>query len=161
MHCSSCLWLLENLHKLNENIISIKVNFTKKEADIIFNHQKISLRKVAETLTSIGYEPYISFNDLNKAKPRTNRSKIYKLGVAGFCFANITLLSFPEYLGVDVKEQNLVTLFRTLNVLLCLPVFFYSASEFYISAWKGLKHRFLNIDAPIVLAIFITFLRSL
>ena len=161
MHCSSCLWLLENLHKLNGHIISSKVNFTKREADIIFNHQNVSLHKVAVTLTSIGYEPYISFSDMNKAKPRTDRSKIYKLGVAGFCFANIMLLSFPEYLGVDVKEQSLVTLFRTLNVLLSLPVFFYSASEFYISAWKGLKHRFLNIDAPIVLAILITFLRSL
>ena len=161
MHCSSCLWLLENLHKLNRHIISSKVNFTKKEADIIINHTDLSVRQVAELLTSIGYEPYISFNDMNKAKPPINKSKIYKLGVAGFCFANIMLLSFPEYLGVDVKEQNLVILFRTLNVLLSLPVFFYSASEFYTSAWKSLKHRFLNIDAPIVLAVIVTFLRSL
>ena len=50
--------------------------------------------------------------------------------------------------------------FRSLNLLLSLPVFFYAASEFYISAWKSLKHGFLNIDAPIVLAILITFSRS-
>jgi Cu+-exporting ATPase len=68
MHCSSCLWLLENLHRLNENIVSSKVNFTRKEGDIIFNHQKVSLRQVVELLTRIGYEPYISFNDINQAK---------------------------------------------------------------------------------------------
>jgi Cu+-exporting ATPase len=160
MHCSSCLWLLENLHKLNENIISSKVNFARKEADIVFNHRNTSMRQVAELLTAIGYEPYISLNDAKQAKPKINKSKIYKLGVAGFCFANIMLLSFPEYLGIDAKEQSLVNIFRYLNLLLSLPVFFYSSSEFYISAWKSLKHGFLNIDAPIVLAVLVTFGRS-
>ena len=161
MHCSSCLWLLENLHRLNEGIVSSKVNFTRKEADIVFNQKDLSVRKVAELLTSVGYEPYISLNDAGNAKPKFNKSKIYKMGVAGFCFANIMLMSFPEYLGIDSKEQSLVNIFRILNVILSLPVFFYSASEFYISAWKSLKHKFLNIDAPIVLAIVVTFCRSL
>lgn len=161
IHCSSCLWLLENLHKLNEGVISAKVNFTKKEVDIAFDHNRLSMRKVAELLTSIGYEPYISLQNLGGKKSFTDKSKIYKLGVAGFCFANIMLFSFPEYLGIDSKEQGLVYLFRILNVFLSLPVFFYAASEFYISAWKGLKHKFLNIDTPIVLAIFVTFGRSL
>ncbi len=160
MHCSSCLWLLENLHRLNQYIISAKVNFTKKEAYIIFNHNKTSLRQVAELLTSIGYEPYISLNNLEKRKSYFDRSKLFKLGVAGFCFANIMLLSFPEYLGIDAKEQQLVNVFRYINLTLSLPVFFYSSSEFYISAWKSLKHRFLNIDAPIVLAVLVTFGRS-
>jgi len=160
MHCSSCLWLLENLHKLNENIISSRVNFTRKEADLVFNHHKTSMRKVAELLTAIGYEPYISLNNINQVRPRINQSKIYKLGVAGFCFANIMMLSFPEYLGIDAKEQNLVNIFRYLNLFLSLPVILYSASEFYSSAWKSLKHGFLNIDTPIVLAILVTFGRS-
>lgn len=161
IHCSSCLWLLENLHQLNDNIISSKVNFERKEADIVFNHQKISTRKIAELLTSIGYEPYISLQQFNGSKPKVERSKIYKLGVAGFCFANIMLFSFPEYLGIDSKEANLMETFRYMNLILALPVFFYSNSEFYMSAWKSLKHGFLNIDAPIVLSVAIAFGRSL
>jgi len=161
MHCSSCLWLLENLHQLDTQIISSKVNFTKKEADIIFNHQHTSLRQVAELLSAIGYEPHISLHDMKQRKPVADRSKLYRLGVAGFCFANIMLLSFPEYLGIDVNDQNLILFFRYLNVVLSLPVVFYSASEFYHSAWKSIRHKFVNIDAPIVLAIWITFARSL
>ena len=160
MHCSSCLWLLENIHRLNNGVITSKVNFPRKEADIIFDPKKTSLRKIAELLTSIGYEPYISLNNLDKKKKFYDRSKIFKLGVAGFCFANIMLLSFPEYLGIDDKEQGMVNIFRYINLLLSLPVFFYSATEFYTSAWKSLKHRFLNIDAPIVLAVLVTFGRS-
>ncbi len=161
IHCSSCLWLLENLHRLDDAIIRCKINFTRKEADIVFDQRFTSIRKIAELLTSIGYEPYISLKDIQHAKPTIDKSKIYKLGVAGFCFANIMLLSFPEYLGIDSKEQNLLVIFRYLNVLLSLPVFFYSGSEFYISAWKSLKHGFLNIDAPIVLSVIVTFCRSL
>jgi Cu+-exporting ATPase len=161
MHCSSCLWLLENLHRLNENVIGSKVNFERKEADIVFDHRKVSMREVAELLASIGYEPYISFKDLKQQRPSLNMSKIYKLGVAGFCFANIMLFSFPEYLGIDSQELFLQGTFRYMNVILSLPVFFYSSSEFYISAWKSLKHGFLNIDAPIVLAVVVAFTRSL
>ncbi len=161
IHCSSCLWLLENLHRLDNAIISSKVNFERKEVDIVFSHHQTSLRKIAELLSGIGYEPYLSFNDMGKQMPKVNASKIYKLGIAGFCFANIMLMSFPEYFGIDTKEYSLLTTFRFANLALSLPVFFYSATEFYVSAWKSIKHRFLNIDAPIVLAIWVTFGRSI
>jgi Cu+-exporting ATPase len=161
MHCSSCLWLLENLHRIEPAVVSSKVNFTRKEASLIFDHNKTSLRKIAELLTSIGYEPYISLKNLSDRKTYVDKSKIYRLGVAGFCFANIMLLSFPEYLGIDAKELDLLYVFRWMSVILSLPVVLFSAAEFYKSAWKSLKHGFLNIDAPIVLAIWVTFGRSL
>ncbi len=160
MHCSSCLWLLEHLHQLESGIISSKVNFPRKEVTVIFNHQQVTLRRVAEHLTAIGYEPYISLQDMQGKKPGVNKSMIYQLGVAGFCFANIMLMSFPEYLGLETAEKNLQGVFRTLNFILSLPVLLYSAQPFYTAAWKGLQHRFLNIDAPIALAIQMTFVRS-
>ncbi|MFI5130950.1 MAG: heavy metal translocating P-type ATPase [Chitinophagales bacterium] len=159
MHCSSCLYLLESLHRFDEGIISSKVNFTRKEVNLVLL-ARTSLRKTAELLSSIGYEPYLSLNDLKATRPPINKSMIYQLGVAGFCFGNVMLMSFPEYLGLDVSEEGLRGIFRWANFGLALPVFLYSASPFYISSWKGLKHQFLNIDAPIALAIIITFIRS-
>ncbi|QNA45556.1 heavy metal translocating P-type ATPase [Lacibacter sediminis] len=161
IHCSSCLWLLENLHRLNAAVISSRVNFTRKEVAIVFDHRSTSLRSVAELLTSIGYEPYISLQNLQQAKPRIQRSLIYQLGVAGFCFANIMLMSFPEYLGLEEAEKSMQSLFRYFNLILAIPVFLYSSLPFYQSAWGSLKHKYLNIDAPIALAIIMTFGRSL
>lgn len=161
IHCSSCLWLLENLHKVNPGVQQVNVNFSKKEARVIFMPQQTTLRKVVETLASIGYEPYISLQDLQQKKPPVNRRILYQLGVAGFCFANIMLLSFPEYFsGENHMDGTMGLVFRYLNLALSLPVFFFSAQPFYASAWKGLKHGFLNIDVPIVLAIVVTFVRS-
>ncbi len=162
MHCSSCIWLLEHLGKINAGILSSQVNFLKKEVTVVYQHDKVSLRTIAEILTSVGYEPHISLNDLSdKGLKKYNRTRIFKIGVAGFAFGNIMMLSFPEYFsGGHFEQQQLGRLFSWLNLVLALPVFFYSASEFYISAWAGLKQKFLNIDAPIVLAIVITFGRS-
>ncbi len=162
VHCSSCMWLLEHLQKVNENITESRLNFTTKEVTIHFLKTKISLRKIVELLTTIGYEPYISLNETDKKSAKSfNKQKIYKLGIAGFCFGNIMMMSFPEYLSLKAGiEQQYVHLFRYLNLLLALPVFFYSASEFFNTAWKGLQQKTLNIDAPIALAIIITFARS-
>jgi P-type Cu+ transporter len=163
MHCSSCIWLLENLGKINRGIVRSEVNFTRKEASVIYNSSEISLRQVAELLTSIGYEPHISLNDISGKKiKKFDRSKIYKIGIAGFCFGNIMLLSFPEYFGILESENLLLSKwFGYLNVILALPVFFYCSAEFFVSAWKSLRQRFLNIDAPIALAVLITFVRSI
>lgn len=163
MHCSSCVWLLEQLNKINNGIIKSQVNFLKKEITVVFNFNKTSLRKVAETLTIIGYEPHINLDSIsaNKAK-HYDKSKIFKIGVAGFCFGNIMMLSFPEYFSFgDIDDGNLKQFFSYLNLLLALPVFFYSASDFFISVYTSIKQRFLNIDAPIALAILITFTRSI
>ncbi|PSL49369.1 cation transport ATPase-like protein [Chitinophaga niastensis] len=162
IHCSSCLWLLENLHRLDKGIQRVTVNFSKKETLIIFSQQQTSLRHVAEILTAIGYEPYISLQDLQHKKPRTNQALIYQLGIAGFCFGNIMLLSFPEYFAsAGSLDESLNSTFRYMTLTLALPVFFYSAQVFFKSAWSGLKHGFLNIDMPIVLAIIVTFVRSI
>ena len=160
MHCSSCLYLLENLHRLNEGVVSSKVNFTRKEVDIVLLSERTSLRKVAETLTRIGYEPYISLNDLKEKRPAIDKSLVFQLGVAGFCFGNVMLLSFPEYLGIDASETGMRAVFRWISFGLAIPVLLYSSLPFYTSSWKSLRHKFLNIDAPIALAIIITFIRS-
>lgn len=162
VHCSSCMWLLEHMHKINPAITDSRLNFTKKEVTIRFRRKDIGLRKVVELLTTLGYEPYISLEETNKEKKTSyDKKRIYKLGVAGFCFGNIMLMSFPEYLGNNDVEAQYANLFRILNLVLSLPVFFYAASEFFTNAWAGLKQKMLNIDAPIALALLITFSRSL
>ena len=161
IHCSSCIWILENLDRLHKGIVSGIVNFPKKEIRITFNNTNISLRQVVELLSSIGYEPYISLDDASVSKRKTDRTLIYKLGVAGFAFGNIMLLSFPEYFQSNEFWLNRYKpVFRILIFIMAIPVVFYSANEYFISAYKGLKHKILNIDVPIALGISVLFMRS-
>jgi Cu+-exporting ATPase len=162
MHCSSCIFLLENLHRINEGIISSQTNFQRKEVFISFNEKIISLRKVVELLAFIGYEPFISLNDSKEKKGiKFDRKQLYKIGIAGFCFSNIMMLSFPEYFSHGlIDEQGLKQTFSWLIFGLSLPVLFYSASAIFKSAFKGLQQKNINIDVPLALAIVITFVRS-
>jgi len=162
MHCASCIWLLENLHRINPGITSSRTNFQRKEIFIVFDEAQITLRQVVELLAFTGYEPYITLNEGDKKKEKKmNRSQIFKIGVAGFAFSNIMMLSFPDYFSSgDIGVDQLRYVFSYLSLALSLPVFFYSSSEFFISGYKGLRQGWLNIDAPIALAILITFGRS-
>jgi Cu+-exporting ATPase len=163
IHCVSCVWLLENLHKINPGVIQSQTHFEKKEIKIVFNPSLISLKELVQLLAFVGYEPMIHLggNDWMKKK-KVNKKQLLKIGIAGFCFGNIMMLSFPEYLSADLSELgDLRSFFVYLNLLLSLPVLFYCASGFFISAYTGLRQKWLNIDAPIALAILVTFGRSL
>ena len=162
IHCTSCIWLLENLYKLTVGVNHTRVNFVKKEFSVDFNPDKISLRNLVELLVTLGYEPNISLEDSNKKGEKSiNRSLYLKIGVAGFAFGNIMLLSFPEYFGFEGLEKNIQRFLSYLNILLSLPVVFYCANDYFRSAYSGLKQRFVNIDVPISLGIIVLFTRSL
>ena len=161
IHCSSCIWVLENLNKLNPSIIHAQVNFPKKKLSITYHSDRISLKQVVQLLASIGYEPYISLDDYEKKNENIDRSLIYKIGIAGFFFGNVMFLSFPEYFEVDeFWLDQYKPVFRWLMFAYSLPVVFYAAQDYYKSAFKGLKHGLLNIDVPIALGISVLFIRS-
>ena len=86
---------------------------------------------------------------------------LYKLGVAGFGFGNVMLLSFPGFFESDEFWFNQYKhFFRWLMFALTLPVLFYSASDYFISAYKGIRSKILNIDIPLALGILAMFIRS-
>lgn len=161
IHCSSCIWVLENLNKINSGIKTTQVHFSKKTANITFSPEHITLKELVILLSRIGYEPYISLDDASDKKSHIDRRLLYKLGVAGFAFGNIMFLSFPEYFEVsEFWLEKFKYVFRWLMFAFAIPVAFYSGSDYFISAYKGLRSKILNIDVPIAIGISVLFIRS-
>ncbi|HSD14184.1 MAG TPA: heavy metal translocating P-type ATPase metal-binding domain-containing protein [Flavobacterium sp.] len=161
VHCSSCIWILENLNKLQKGISASQVNFHAKTVRVTYDPKETNLKDIVLLLNSIGYEPYISLENYDAKKEAVDRSLHYKIGVAFFCFGNIMLLSFPEYFEVgEFWIDQYKGFFRWLIFGLSLPAFFYSAWGYYVSAWKSIKSKMLNIDIPIALGIVVMFIRS-
>ncbi|WP_405267793.1 heavy metal translocating P-type ATPase [Cellulophaga sp. Ld12] len=168
IHCSSCIWVLENLNKLNPGVSNSQVDFPKKMLRITYSTEKSSLKAVVLLLAHIGYEPYISLDDYDNKKKTIDRSLLYKLGIAGFAFGNVMFLSFPEYFDLSSNKTNggdfwlnqYEDLFRWLMFSFSLPVVFYAGKDYFISAYKGLRSKLLNIDVPIALGILVLFVRS-
>jgi Cu+-exporting ATPase len=162
IHCSSCIWLLENLYKLREGISVSRVNFMKKELALSFDPTVISLQQLVELLATLGYAPQISLEEYtHKAQKKANNGIFLKIGIVAFCTGNVMLLSFPEYFGLDyIMESEFKGYFTWLNVILTLPVFFYGASGYFISAYKSLKEKVINLDVPISIGVSALFVRS-
>ncbi len=161
IHCSSCIWLLENLFKLNPSVKSSKVDFMKRQASITFSKDGLSLKELVQLLHNIGYDPKITLQDVIKEGRKKNQNGlISKITVAGFCFGNSMMISFPEYFGMAEFEREYSTFFGYMNLAFGLPVLLYSASDYFRSAWYSLKQRRLNLDVPLALGIFVLFFRS-
>lgn len=150
IHCSSCIYLLENIQKLETRIKSAQVNFAKREAFFIIDND-YKLSELAQLLSDIGYVP--NFGNRNDAKKKQDFKYLYKLGVAGFAFGSIMLWSVPEHLGIENDNTDFRLLTSILSLLISIPVLIYSANEYLISAYKTLKHKSLNLDVPISIGI--------
>ena len=161
IHCSSCIWLLEHLYRINKGISRGQVDFMKKQVSIVFDQHSISLRELVMLLISIGYEPKITLQDVVRQNKKVDqRGLIARIAVAGFCFGNSMMLSFPDYFGMSAFEEEFSHYFGYLNLLLALPVFLYSASGYFSSAWHSLKRGRLNLEVPLALGILVLFLRT-
>ncbi len=162
IHCASCIWLLENLHTLDAGIVQSSVNFPKKQVSITFRTEDISLRRVVELLVSIHYVPEISMGrQAETSGTKSERTLLIKIGIAGFSLMNVMLYNFPEYLpGGNQLSPLFIRFFGWMSMLLAIPVVFYSASDYYLSAYKALRHKIVNIDLPISIGIFTLFFQS-
>ncbi|WP_313026950.1 heavy metal translocating P-type ATPase metal-binding domain-containing protein [Soonwooa sp.] len=162
IHCSSCIWLLESLNTINPKIKYSQVNFTRKTVQIAYKSDELKLSELANFLTNFGYKPVINLETADKKKETLDKSLLIKLAIAGFAFGNSMFLSFPEYVGGnDVWMDNYKHLFRITLLILATPVVFYSALDYYKSAWYGLKNKIINIDVPIVIGIIMLYGRSI
>ncbi len=160
IHCSSCIWLLENLYRLHEGVLSSRVDFQRRRVSISFEFEQMPLSRLVALMASLGYEPEIRLSDLDSRAPdRAFRSLYARLAVAGFCFGNVMLLSFPHYLGLESMAAE-SRLFDYLKLVLSLPVVFHGAWDFFKPALLGLRSKQINMDVPISIGIVILFGRS-
>lgn len=158
IHCSSCIYLLENLPKLLPAVTSTQVAFVRREALITFRKKEMSLSELATFLNKIGYAPNFG-NRLEESK-KFDKIFFYKLGLAGFAFGSIMLWSFPEYLGIEDHDEGYRNFTSYLSFAVSIPVLLYSARDYFISAYKALRSKTLNLDVPITLGIIALYAQS-
>ena len=161
IHCASCVWLLEQLWRFEPGVVRAEVDLLRRAVHVEFRSDETTLRRVAETIASLGYEPAITIEDGRLARPPAIRRLYLQLGVAGFAFGNIMLFSIPRYANGGPLEGGFQRLFDVLNILFALPVLLFSASDYFRIAWRAVRTRVMALEVPLALGLAVLFGRSL
>ncbi len=160
--CAACVWLNEQYIAGLPGVEQVRVNYATQRALVRWDNAQIKLSEILQAVQKIGYRalPY-NPDQQQELHRRQRRQQQRRLAVAGLFGMQVMMLSISLYAGAwSGMEYNFQQLFRWLNLALTLPVLFYSATPFFISAWRDLKHRRAGMDVPVSLALGIAFASS-
>jgi len=161
LHCASCLWLLERLWKMEPGVRRVDASLFHRTVTVAYLPTETTLRRIAEQLAALGYEPVIDAEPVTDRVPAVRRRLYLQLGLAGFAFGNMMLFSIPRYLNGGPLEPEFQRLFDTLNVAFALPVLLYSASDYFRGAARSVRAHAITMDVPIAIGLAALFGRSL
>ena len=154
VHCTACLFRIENLKNEMDGIRELRLDMGRHILTVETD-PSTPLSALAARLKSMGYTPRpLTFDDVQSNRAQSGqKSLLLKIGVAGACAGNIMLLSTSRYAGADVTEWS--GRFEWLELLLFLPILFFSALPFYKNTVAALRARRSSIDVPIAAAVLV------
>ncbi len=159
VHCAACIATVEEALEKVPGVTSARVNLTLKRASVEAE-ATVTAGMLADVLERVGYEAHeldagtLSATTTDKA----GRDLLMRLAVAGFATMNVMLLSVSVWSGAEAATRDL---FHWISAAIALPTVVFSGKPFFVHAWSALKHRRLNMDVPIVLAILLAVVTSL
>lgn len=165
IHCLACVWLLENLFRLEAGFGASRVDFARRELAIDIDLTQLTFSRAANRLAELGYPPEFRLADLEEEEQpvrfRLHRQEWLRLGFAGFAFGNTMLFSLAGYLGMDAgAAPGFRGLTGWLSFGLALPVVLYSAGDYWRASWIALRQGHLSIEVPIAAGIIALFAQS-
>ncbi|HQS59872.1 MAG: hypothetical protein B7Y56_15920 [Gallionellales bacterium 35-53-114] len=165
MHCSACTQIIEfRLQKL-DGIAKFQINSATHRADISWNPKKVSLGKIIESVSSLGYGA-LPVGSSGELVDRENKMSVWRLFVAGFAMMQVMMYALPAYL-VPVPQidgdltPDIDRLLKLASLALTIPVVAFSSLPFFQSALRDIRNRHIGMDVPVSVGIIVTFVASI
>lgn len=153
--CAACAWLIEQHLARIAGVVAVRVNATTRGCLLQWQPQTVRLSELFSSLLSIGYHPQPDrLEDTQKIRRQESHRALMRLGVAGIGMMQVGMVAVALYAGgMQGIEKNWEYFLRWVSLVIATPVVFFSAQPFFISAWRSLQARHLNMDVPVSLAI--------
>ncbi|MFZ8201739.1 heavy metal translocating P-type ATPase [Alteromonas portus] len=161
--CAACGWLIEKQLSKVEGIKQVAVNVQERRALITWSPFQIKLSQILSTLKRIGYVGSPFHPDEHEASyKREQKIFLKKLGLAGIMTMQVMMLMtglyFDWFGAIELETRQY---FYWVALTLTTPVVLYSGSTFYVGAAKALSAKTVNMDVPVTLAIFGTYIAGI
>lgn len=147
MSCAVCAGSVETMIASLNGVEHASVSYAGGSVFVAFDPVKVSLEQMKEAILAIGYDLLIEEDNdaqLHIIETEKLKERKIKLIVA-------VLFSLPVFiLSMFFDHHN--SLFHFICLFLSIPVLAYSGNEFYISAFKKIKHGMMNMDTLVALS---------
>lgn len=155
--CPGCIAKIESVVSGIDPSVSARMNLSTKRLSVTWSNPALVPSQITGALENQGYV-CIPFNGdaLADATGAREKTLLKALGVAGFAWANVMLLSVSVWAGA-VSDMDAVTrdFFHWVSALIALPAIGYAGQPFFKSAWAAIAARRMNMDVPISLAVLL------
>lgn len=154
MSCAVCAANVENLVKTLPGVRQASVNFSANTLTVDYDERRIDLPEIRAQVQAIGYDLVLESAEgqedaagaIPPAAPISGKAWVaWVLSVPVMVLSMWHGLAYAPYI-----------LF-----ILTTPVLFYSGRDFYVRAWKLLRHGTANMDTLVVLSTSIAYLFSI
>lgn len=154
-HCAVCIQRIETAMRDFPGVSNARLNLSTGRLALAWSGPANQSRRMVEHLKEIGYPatPYVPESGTQAANLE-EKQLLRALAVAGFATANVMLFSVSVWAGTDMSAENRA-FFHWISAIIALPAVAYSGQPFFLSGWKSLKARSVNMDVPISLAVLL------
>ena len=166
IRCPACLWLNEKHLRGLDGVIDVSIDDTTQRARVRWDPARIQLSQILKAITDIGYlaHPYDATRSgqLLQARRRRSAERLIFAGAAGMLVMNFSLATY--FMGAPDAAGTLplwVRIGRWTSLLLATVILAYPGQDFFVGAWRDLRHRRPGMDIPIVLGLSAAYLGSL
>lgn len=163
VRCAACVWLLEKYLAGVDGVENATVNLASHRCYVRFDESKVALETLFATIAQLGYQPYPYVASMEEALFQKQKKTMLKaLGISAIAVMQVMMYTFALYAGAfEGIEPVYEKLLRWSSLVIITPVVLYSASLFYINAWRDLRNKKAGMDLPVSLAIIAAYLASL
>lgn len=157
MTCAACSTSIESYLKSQNGILEVAVNYPNQSITLEYDDKKISIETIQQKIKEIGYTLLLVTNQSSQKafeEIEEKRLALLKSKLIFSAFFSIPIFVMAMFFMGKIPYENWIMM------LLSIPVLFWSGSEFYIIAWKKLKHFSANMDTLVALSTGIAFLFS-
>src|SRR6266542_4143902 len=148
--CAGCMSKIERGLSALPDVTLARVNLTDRRVALEWKQGALDPARFIDRLAELGYKAY-PFEPVRAEALETAQASFLLrcLGIAAFAAMNVMMLSVPVWSGnvTDmIPEQR--DFFHWLSALIALPAAAYSGQPFFISAFRALRTRIVDMDFP-------------
>lgn len=160
--CAACVWLNERHVMALPGVIEFRINYSTRRATLKWDDSRIHLSDILKAIADIGYIAHpFDVGRQEQVQKKERAVALRRLAIAGLGAMQVMMLAVAMYAGDSGGMDDGIRKFmRWVSLVITTPVVFYSASVFFKSAWRDLKHKQAGMDVPVSLAIGSAFLAS-